>query len=131
MFVSLFFVLTYLYLKELKFLIPTFALILLLSVLNTIKYDSLVFVFLTLISSFGLVGASVSSTSKEEEEFDLELPELPEEIIPQRKFLASADSNIFHSEGCRYSKNIDYSRKRVFNSAEEALSQGLKPHSCS
>jgi energy-coupling factor transporter transmembrane protein EcfT len=129
LFVSLFFVLTYLYLKELKFLIPSFALILLLSVLNTIRYDSLVFVFLTLISSFGLVGASVFSKS-EEKEVELELPELPEEIIPTKKFLASTDSNIFHSESCRYSKNIDYSRKHVFNSVEEAAEHGLKPHSC-
>lgn len=127
--ISLFFILTYLYLKELKFLIPSFALILLLSVFNTIKHDSLVFVFLTLISSFGLVASSISS-KPEEEDFDLELPELPEEIIPSRKFIASADSNMFHSEGCRYSKNIDYGRKQVFDSMEDALSQGLKPHSC-
>jgi len=128
--ISLFFILTYLYLKELKFLIPSFALILLLSVLNTIKHDSLVFVFLTLLSSFGLVGASVSSVSRKEDDFDLELPELPEEIITSRKFISSADSKLFHSESCRYSKNIDYSRKRVFNSMKEAFSQNLKPHSC-
>lgn len=56
-----------------------------------------------------------------------------ENTIPQNKtgmFVASKNSNIYHSPDCQYAKRINDENKIWFNSAEEAKERGYNPHSC-
>jgi len=56
-----------------------------------------------------------------------------ENTIPQNKtgmFVASKNSNIYHSPDCQYAKRINNENKIFFNSAEEAKERGYSPHSC-
>lgn len=125
------FVIVYFLSDDEKLLIPTFSLMLLLSVLNTIKTSETIYVFITLFSASGLV-MSALKTLEMKQPTNLDLPAMPLESYnsENKKFVASADSSVFHVNTCRYAKTISYSKKIIFNSTVEAKTKGFKPHSC-
>ncbi|MBD3203152.1 hypothetical protein GF327_02580 [Candidatus Woesearchaeota archaeon] len=60
---------------------------------------------------------------------DKKEPEIEEYDI-EDEYIASATSDKFHTQDCRYAKNISYKNQVKFSSKQEAIGKGYKPGRC-